>query len=159
LLLDTLVQSGGSVPAPADIDKPLGPLDQPWLLLASVAMFAISFFLLHQAVAFQEWVTAKDEAAPNPRAGVGLAWALSLALVLFSVIYWLVRHPPHPGDPGPEAFRWFMSNRPSELAIDPCWAVSFQPQLRYSSSLRRASSCVVPVKTCLRCLAHQSRPS
>lgn len=99
--------------------NPAAPLEDPWLLLASIALFAISFFLLHQAVAFQKWVTGKDEAAPNPWAGVGLAWGLALAMVLFSTFYWLLRHPPHPGDTGPEAFRWIMSNRPSELAIGP----------------------------------------
>jgi hypothetical protein len=101
------------------VSTPDAPLEDPWLLLASIALFAISFFLLHQAIAFQKWVTAKDESAPNPRAGVGLAWGLALAMVLFSTVYWLVRHPPHPGDTGPEAFRWVMSNRPSELAIGP----------------------------------------
>lgn len=118
LLLDTVVQVGSGI-TPPDISTPSGPLDQPWLLLASIAMFAISFFLLHQAVGFQKWVTSKDEAAPNPQAGIGLSWALALAMVLFSVLYWLVRHPFDLFYTGPEAFRWVISNRPSELAIGP----------------------------------------
>jgi hypothetical protein len=112
-----LTPSAGYVPEAAT--NPSAPLEDPWLLLASIALFAISFFLLHQAVAFQKWLTGKDEAAPNPWAGVALAWGLALAMVLFSTFYWLLRHPPHPGDTGPEAFRWIMSNRPSELAIGP----------------------------------------
>lgn len=121
LVLHTVVQmsASGDIDTPAAATSPEAPLEDPWLLLASIALFAISFFLLHQAVAFQKWVTAKDEAAPNPWAGVGLAWGLALAMVLFSTFYWLLRHPPHPGDTGPEAFRWIMSNRPSELAIGP----------------------------------------
>jgi hypothetical protein len=119
LLLDTAVQASGSVAAPAGIDKPIGPLDQPWLLLASVAMFVISFFLLHQAVGFLQWVTAKDKAAPNPWAGVGLAVALSIAMILFSTTYWLVHHPPHHEVTGPDVFFWVISNRPSELATGP----------------------------------------
>jgi hypothetical protein len=124
LVLTTFVQltpgAQGNTDTPGVSINPSAPLDNPWLLLASVAMFAISFFLLHQAVAFQKWITAKDEAAPNPRAGVGLAWGLALAMVVFSTLYWLVGHPPpQPGVAGPEAFRWFMSNRPSELAIGP----------------------------------------
>lgn len=106
-----------TIPAPPD--RIPGVLDQPWLLVASVAMFFISFFLLYQAVGFQEWVTAKDEAAPNPRAGVGLALALSLAMVVFSVLYWIVHHPHPPHLAGPDAFLWFTSNRPSELATGP----------------------------------------
>ena len=115
----TTPSSGGTVPAP--LDQISGPLDQPWLLMASVAMFFISFFLLYQAIGFQEWVTAKDEAAPNPKAGASLALALSLAMVVFSVLYWVVRHPhpPFVEGMGTDVFLWLVSNRPSELATGP----------------------------------------
>lgn len=116
LMLNTFGQMSGT---PPDINIPLGPLDQPWLLLVSVAMFTISFFLLHQAVAVQKWVTAKDEAAPNPWAGVGLAWAISLAMVVFSVAYWIFHHPPPVAGGEPNIFLWVTSNRPSELATGP----------------------------------------
>lgn len=59
----------------------------------------------------------KDEAAPNPWAGVGLAWALSLAMVVFSVAYWIFHHPPPFAKPN--VFFWVISNRPSELATGP----------------------------------------
>ncbi|MEK6280787.1 MAG: hypothetical protein AABN95_10575 [Acidobacteriota bacterium] len=108
----------GTTP-PKPIDPLPGVLNQPWLLVASVAMLSVSFFLLYQAVAFQKWVTAKDDDAPNPQAGVGLAVALSLAMVLFSILYWIVYHPHPPQGPGLEVFLWVMSNRPSELATGP----------------------------------------
>jgi hypothetical protein len=109
----------GGTPSPEPIDQLPGVLDQPWLLVASVALFAISFFLLYQAVGFQQWVTAKDEEAPNPRAGIVLAWALSLAMVVFSILYWVVHHPQPPHLVGRDDFLWFLSNRPSELATGP----------------------------------------
>jgi len=96
---------------------PSAPLESPWLLLVSIAMFAMSFFLLHQAVGFQQWVTGKDESAPNPRAGVSLAWAISLVMIVGSVAYWFVRHPPNPEEPN--LFLWIITNRPSELAAGP----------------------------------------
>jgi hypothetical protein len=108
-----------TVTAPAAPDRIPGVLDQPWLLVASVAMLSISFFLLHQAVGLQGWATAKDETAPRPGAGVGLTWTLSIAIIAFSFLYWIVHHPHPPNLKGPEAFLWFISNRPSELAPGP----------------------------------------
>lgn len=98
-----------------------GPLDQPWLLVASVGMFVMAFFLLHQSAGFQKWVTAKDNAAPNAWAGFGLALALSVAMLVFSVVYWIASHPHPPLEAmdGPHIFLWVMSNRPSELAAGP----------------------------------------
>ena len=67
----------------------VSPFDQPWLLLASVAMCAMSFFLLHQSARFLKWVTAKDETAPNPWSGVVFAYILSLAIIELSCFYWM----------------------------------------------------------------------
>ena len=107
---------GGTVSPP----PPMGAVDEPWLLLASVVMCALSFFLLHQAVEFQKWVTAKDKSAPNPWAGVGLACGLAIGMVLFSLLYWRVRHgAPDSELSGRDSFLWFISNRPSELAVGP----------------------------------------
>ena len=80
LLLDTFTQATAPA-APQGQPTPTGTLGDPWLLLASVAMLVISFFLLHQAVMFQKWITGKNESAPNPWAGVGLAVGLSLAMI------------------------------------------------------------------------------
>ena len=104
---------------------PIPSLDQPWLLLASIAMCAMSFFLLHEAVKFLEWVTPKDKEAPNPKAGIVFTWVISIAMVVFSCIYWIFCHSLPHGVLGPEVdsplpfFHWVISNRPSELATGP----------------------------------------
>jgi len=131
-----LFQSSGVIngmnSATTPSQPPIPLLDQPWLLLASIAMCAMSFFLLHQSATFLKWVTSKDESAPDPWAGVAFAGVLSLAMVIFSCFYWLFHNPPiYMNYRGPEdesvpwLFLWILSNRPSELAAGPLLASFF----------------------------------
>lgn len=98
--------------------NPPAPIDQPWLLLAAVAMFGISFFLLHQAGKFHLWVATKDKAAPNPLFGIVFACLVSLTMVLLSVYYLIVRYPPPVKDRRDfgAVVHWLFLHHPSELA-------------------------------------------
>ena len=87
--------------------------DSPWLLMLSGIALGISFYSLYQAVDLQKWLTAKDEAAPNPRAGLGWAWMIAIAMMSCSFLYWSHRHPLYGGT---NVFHWLFSNQPSELA-------------------------------------------
>jgi len=109
-----LTESGGNIPAAGT--SPSAPPEQPWLLLAAVAMCAISFFFLHQAARFHVWVTAKDRAAPNSSFGIAFGYALSLLMVISSFLYLFVRYPPPEdrGDPG-AVLAWYFLHHPSEL--------------------------------------------
>jgi hypothetical protein len=99
---------------------PMPPLDPPWLLLASIALCAMSYLLLFEAAKFQKWVTANDETAPNPWAGFKFICILSFALVFISTGYWILCHPPPFDLVGPDrVFYWVLANRPSELAVGP----------------------------------------
>jgi hypothetical protein len=97
---------------------PSAPPEQPWLLLAAIAMFAISFFLLHQAARIYLWVAAKVKEAPSPLVGVVLACLISLLLIVLSFFYLIARYPPavdtH-GDFG-DLLTWYFLHHPSELA-------------------------------------------
>lgn len=104
--------SFANVPAPQ--------LDPPWLLLASIALCAMSFYLLLEAARFQKWVTAKDETAPNPWAGFAFTCFLSLAMVGSWTAYWMFCHQPPFDLEWPDGvFLWVIANRPSELAVGP----------------------------------------
>lgn len=110
-----LTESGGEVPAAAT--NPSAPPERPWLLLAAVAMCAISFILLHQAGRFYLWVAAKVEKAPSPLFGFVVACLISLLMVLSSFVYLFARYPPaedHRGDLG-AVVAWYVLHRPSEL--------------------------------------------
>ncbi|MDQ2920175.1 MAG: hypothetical protein M3R52_00960 [Acidobacteriota bacterium] len=69
------------------------PHNEPWLLLGAIALCVISGFLLHQGVAFQRWVTGGEEGAPDPKAGVELAWVSSVAMAGVWVLYWFLSLP------------------------------------------------------------------
>jgi hypothetical protein len=121
-LVDSTTHIGnGMTGTPSGVNiapMPMPPLDPPWLLLASIALCAMSFFLLLEAARFQKWVTAKDETAPNPWAGFGFACLLSFAMVVSSTGYWMLCHPPSFDLVGADdVFLWVIANRPSELAI------------------------------------------
>jgi hypothetical protein len=113
--------NGGFVPAPASpapIDQLPGLPDKPWLLLAAVAMFGISFFLLHQAGRFHLWVAIKDKATPTPLFGIVFACLVSLTMVLLSIYYLIVRYPPPVNDRRDfgAVVHWLFLHHPSELA-------------------------------------------
>lgn len=61
-----------------------------WIFLFSVALFSISFFLLHQGVAFQRWVVSNEKNAPDPNSGVMMSWMLSIMMILIWVLHSLL---------------------------------------------------------------------
>ena len=97
---------------------PSAPIEAPWLLLASVAMCAISFFLLHQAVKFHLWVAPKDKAAPNPLFGLVVAVVYWFSIFVLSCFYLTLRYPPPADDRGDlkAVVLWYFLNHPSGLA-------------------------------------------
>lgn len=65
---------------------PFGPT--PWNVPIALGLWAVSVFLLLQSVAFLRWVTKADDDAPNPRAGVNLAWIVAGLILIFFYIPW-----------------------------------------------------------------------
>jgi hypothetical protein len=118
LLLDAVGQiSAGDVPAPAAGYTPTAPLEQPWLLLAAVALWTISIILLYQSGRFHLWVAAKVEEGPNPLFGFVMACLSSLLTVVLSFLYLTVRYPPlvdNRRDLG-AVLAWYFLNHPSEF--------------------------------------------
>jgi hypothetical protein len=116
LVFDTIIQDiAPSVPA---VETPTAPIEQPWLLLAAIAMWTISFILLYQAGRFHLWVAAKVKESPSPLFGFVFACLSSLLLVGLSFRYLIVRYPPPvdtPRDLG-AILAWYFLNHPSELA-------------------------------------------
>jgi hypothetical protein len=100
--------------------NPSEPPKQPWLLLAAIAMWVISFFLLHQAARFHVWVAekVKVEGASNPLFGFVLALVFSLLLFVLSVRYLIVRYPAAVDNHTEfgAILTWYFFNHPSELA-------------------------------------------
>jgi hypothetical protein len=70
---------GGAGPA-AVPSLPASPI---WYLPVALGLWAVSIFLLLQGAAFLKWATKGDDDAPDPRAGIKLAWALTAGILLF----------------------------------------------------------------------------
>jgi hypothetical protein len=56
-------------------------------LLLSGGFLAISIFLLYQAVSFQRWVTKEDKDAPDPDAGLQIAWGTICCTIAIWIYY------------------------------------------------------------------------
>lgn len=120
IVLATFLQISGTpiIDTTVSATNPSAPPEQPWLLLAAVAMWTISFILFYQAGRFHLWVAAKVEGPPSPLFGFVFACLSSFLLVGLSFCYLIVRYPPavdNHKDPG-AILAWYFLNHPSELA-------------------------------------------
>lgn len=94
-----LIHGFAFVPGSADNEPGSGdnfPLDSWkaaddlfWLFLLAIALWSVAMFLLYQSIAFQRWVTAEDKKAPDPSAGVAIAWLLSVAILALWFWRWV----------------------------------------------------------------------
>jgi hypothetical protein len=73
-------------PEPPRVVPPL------WHLPVAVCLWTLSIFLLLQSIAYLKWAAKGDDDAPDPRAGITLAWGLTAGIMLFFFFNSLIFH-------------------------------------------------------------------
>ncbi len=78
-------------------DPPINPirstaLNDSALLILSIVLLSISFFLLYQSIAFLMWASRDDSEAPPAKAGLYLAWVSLIGVCFLWILFLLIQY-------------------------------------------------------------------
>jgi hypothetical protein len=83
------------------------------LLLISAGLLTLTVFFLYQAASIQRWMTKGEEDAPNPDAGLNLAWGIVSGVIMLWCMYIYIKEAKYYVKPN--LVGYFMDN-PKRLA-------------------------------------------